>query len=715
MTVMKRFLPGETDILVRGAGAQMRLTFAMPRAGHLLPLLLGLVAAALLIFVSRSPALVISFVVDSPVAAGFASVYYDDGGGYREQTSVRQDLRKGMQRYEFTIPAARIHSFRVDPANHDGATFVGEIEARSGGRVLRQFAPDALLAGGDVAGARVDAAAQGVRFTVKDGGSDPYFNVADSALDAGGGISRAAGVLVSVAFAMGALLAVLGLRREATAAFSPWPAVQLALAAGLVAAMAVLAPTDRSVSPDELGHLEAGRYYMDRWIPPAVGAPETLASYSGYGASYLGELDVVYFLAAKFAATLEFTGIGEVQRFRLFNVSLLALCILMALQGRLASLAVLPLLCTPQAWYVFAYFNADAFALVAALMLAAWVVSWFDRGTVHGHGVRRVDVRAALLIGALVALAFLSKRTFYPFLAFIAAYALWKCGFRNAVAYMLGFAALLLATLWHFGAPVSATVRGMVDPPGLRTVVGLLAAALAAAAIALMARQPAAARAIPRTLIVATVIAGALVGLRLLLEFAINGSPSEITQAVVALAEKMAKPEFRPSAMGTPAAYLGLALEARGVPLHELLIGKYLWIRGSALSLFGVYGYMTVFGPPWLYHAQHSLALALLALIALRCAWDGERRGVLLLGVGAMVLVVLVSMLHSWVRDLQAQGRYLFAILPVFGVLLAEAYRAELGAAPRGAARAAVGIVAALWLCGLVSFAFYGLPALARA
>jgi hypothetical protein len=687
----------------------------MLRTGFLRPLLLGLVVAAVLIFLGRSPGLVISFVIDSPVAAGFASVYYDDGGGYREQTSVRQQLRKGMQRYEVRIPAARVHSFRVDPADHDGPTFVGSIEARSGGRLLRHFAPEALLAGGDVERAQVDATAQGVRFAVKDGGRDPYFNVAGSALDAGIGISRAAGVLVSVAFAMGALLAVFGLRGKADSAVSPSPAVQLALAAGLVLAMAVLAPTDRSVSPDEIGHLEAGRFYVDRWMPPATGAPESLASYSGYGVSYLGELDVVYFLAAKFAATLEFTGIGEGQRFRLFNVSLLALCILMTLQGRLALLVMLPLLCTPQAWYVFSYFNADAFALVAASMLSAWMASWFERATVEGHGALRVDLRTALAIGALVALVFLSKRTFYPFLAFIAAYALWKCGLRNAVAYLLGFAAMLLLALWYFGAPVSVTARGMIDPPTLRNVVGLTGAALGVAAIALMARPLVAVRAIPRTLVVATVIAAALAGLRLLLEFAINGPSSESTQAVVALAEKMASPEYRPSAIGTQAAYFGLALEARGVPLRELLVGKYLWIRYSAESFFGVYGYMTVFGPARLYYIQYLLGIALLALVALRCAWDTERRGVLLLGVSAMVLVVLISMLHSWVRDLQAQGRYLFAILPVFGVLLVEAYRADLATAAQSPPpTAAVRIAAAMWICGLVSLAFYGLPAVAR-
>ena len=701
----------------------MQLAFAMLPSGPslfhgrrgwlvLLPVL-GALLAALLIFFGRGPGLVISFTVDSPVAGGIVAVYYDDGGGLREQSSVRRELRQGLQRYEFAIPAARVNGLRVDPANHDAATFVGVVEARSAGKVLKRFAPGALVPGGDVASAQVDSAAQGVRFTVKKGGSDPFFTIEDSSLDAPGGFSRAAGTIVGVAFAVLALLAVAGLGGERPC--SALPAVLLALAAGLVAAMATLAPADHSVSPDEFGHLDAARYYVDHWIPPAVGASQTLDTYSGYGNSYLDELDVVYFLSAKVATALEFTGMGEVQRFRLFNFGLLALCLAMALQGRLACMVVLPVLCTPQAWYVFAYFNADAFALVVTVLLAAWVTAWFDRNPAIAGSAARVDLHAALFIGGLLALAVLSKRTFYPFLLFLAGYALWKCGLRRGVGYAVAFAALLLLALWQFAAPVAPAVRGMMDPPLLRNLTGLAGAGLGIAAIWLLWRPPGVLRAVPHTLILAGAVAVALVCARLALDLAVNGMPWDKSQAMLALAERTARPDLRPSVLGSPGAYFGLALEARGVTLQELLLGKYLWIRYSAESLFGVYGYMTIFGPGWLYQTQYILAVTLLCTTALQCAMDREGRGVLLLGLGTMALVVIVSALHSWTRDLQAQGRYLFAILPVLGALMVEAGRGEIEPGRAPLHRFAFAVVTALWLCGMVSFAFFGLPGLLRA
>src|SRR5206468_1934243 len=143
----------------------------------------------------------------------------------------------------------------------------------------------------------------------------------------------------------------------------PAPALPLAalgIALGLVLALAMLAATAPSMNPDEFSHADAARYYMDRWLPPAVGDPASITSYSSYGASYLNELDVVYLVVAKFAACIAFTGLDDVVRLRLFNVALLALCGVVAMRSRVARIVMLPLLCSPQVWYVFGYFNGDA-------------------------------------------------------------------------------------------------------------------------------------------------------------------------------------------------------------------------------------------------------------------------------------------------------------------------------------------------------------------
>ena len=84
----------------------------------------------------------------------------------------------------------------------------------------------------------------------------------------------------------------------------PWSIPLALFAFGLMTALAVVSTTEYSVHPDEFSHITAARYYVHNWLPPKVGDPESLASYSGYGASYLNEFDVVYFFAARFSAMI---------------------------------------------------------------------------------------------------------------------------------------------------------------------------------------------------------------------------------------------------------------------------------------------------------------------------------------------------------------------------------------------------------------------------
>lgn len=682
-------------------------------AGPVAALLVMAIVALMLVFANRNSGMTIHVAVESRAPGGVVAVYYDDGGGFREEASVKRELRPGLHRYELPLPAREVRGIRVDPGTHDQVSFVGEVEARSSGRVLKRFGPAALVPGGDVASAVPEPGKRGVRFEVRKGGTDPYFFVTGSGLKAPEGYSRVGAVLVTVAFAAAAILVVLGLRSESPSGRPSFPAVQLALAAGLVVAMAVMAPKDNQTHPDEFSHIQAGRYYQDRWMPPAIGDPDTVHSYSAYGFSYLVELDVVYFFAGKFVAALEFTGMDEYARFRLFNLGLLALLIAMAMQGRVTALVALPAACTPQAWYIFGYFNADAFALVATLLLTARVASVFEGAAVDARAPRRFDLGTAIAIGVLVALALLSKRTFYPLVAFIAGYALWRSGLRNALAYTLAFVGLALLALWHFAAPIAPALPGLLDSAD-RMAVAATAFGLLGAAAWLLLRHPGSLGRLPRTLVVAAAVALVLVGTRLGVEFAINGLPHQKSAALTAFAEKVAKPKFRPSALGSAASYYGLALAARGVGFDEMMFGKYAGMRLLSTSSFGVYGYMSIYGPEWLYQAQYPIALLLLFVTGLACARDAEGRGVFLLGLGGAALVILIALLYSWTRDFQPQGRYLFAILPIFGALLLQAHRGEPPAGRGALVKVLFAATTLLWLMALYSFGYAAIPGVVR-
>ncbi|HET9653007.1 MAG TPA: hypothetical protein VFP36_12480, partial [Usitatibacter sp.] len=478
--------------------------------------------------------------------------------------------------------------------------------------------------------------------------------------------------------------------------------------------LAILATTARSVSPDEFSHVEAARYYLDRWLPAKVGDPATLASYSAYGASYLNEMDVVYLLAAKFTAALAFTGLDDVLRLRLFNVALLALCGLLALRSRVGRIAVLPLLCTPQAWYVFGYFNADALGLVAATLLATAVVTWLDRSAEHPTLLQEAGARWAVALGILLALCLLSKRTFYPFVPFVAAYALWRLGYRTRSTFVLGALGLFTLAAWFYARPPFESVPGLIASGGARAALAALAAFLLIAAGWMTYRDYDPRRRFPKALLVAAAVAIALVVLRVGADMVVNGLPGEKARALSALAERIARPDFRPAVLGTQASYFGMALAGRGVPLGEMLFGQYAWVSTMAASFFGVYGYMSIVAVSALYWTQYAFAAVLLAAIAWACVPDRVSRGVLLLGAVAIVLTLELALGHSWVIDLQPQGRYAFAILPVVSLLLLEAQRRRDAGAAGSALMAAHGAIVALWLLALASFAFIALPNVTR-
>jgi len=133
------------------------------------------------------------------------------------------------------------------------------------------------------------------------------------------------------------------------------------VAAGLIFVMA--GASRFNAHPDEHLHFEAARYYMSYWDPPAVGDPRSKETYSYFGISYLDEPDIVYLFAGKFSEALNFTGLSPFLLTRAFNLGLFIALLVFLLQ-RSFEIGV-PfygiLLLSPQIWYVFGYFNGDAF------------------------------------------------------------------------------------------------------------------------------------------------------------------------------------------------------------------------------------------------------------------------------------------------------------------------------------------------------------------
>ena len=455
-----------------------------------------------------------------------------------------------------------------------------------------------------------------------------------------------------------------------------------------------------SSHPDELSHVKAADYYAHHWLPPRVGDPEARDSYSLQGFSYLDEADVVYFFAGKFGALLTAAGMQGYHAYRLINLLLFVGLIIVWLRREDSRLAFSLLLISPQIWYVFSYFNADAFPLFLSLLIAhqlASVDSLFNRylsaDSVTGH------YRGALLMGLLVGLLLLSKRNYYVFLLFVPFYlVLVRLGLAATAMLFIAAGVIVMDTFitplprWMYLATVAITVvyawQRWQRETNRRSIavwaVRLLAVAALAAAIA-----------VPRYT----------------LDLIRYGSFQAKNDARLMYAEQITDDQFKPSKLGIPGeSYYGSRLKAKGVSYIEIFLPPWNWLLVSAATSVGIYGYMSVQSPTGYYLIMLLALVAMLYYVSRKLIREGgpeARRLLGLVGVFSLAMIFLSSY-HSWINDFQAQGRYLFPILGMLAVAVGR-YSSLFNTQLYG------GFVVVLFLLSIFSFVFTGLAHIPKA
>lgn len=375
--------------------------------------------------------------------------------------------------------------------------------------------------------------------------------------------------------------------------------LQVALSAVLVYVMAVSSPGN--AHPDEIYHLAAARYFRTHWLPPSVGAPDTEASYSGYGFSYLNEADIVYWVFGKAAAVGALVGIGTGLAMRWVQVLLyFGLAAWMMVRARQFSPALGFLLLTPQLWYVFSYINGDALPftlLTVVLVELAWPDSAIRRFL---NGTQARPTPGVFVVGALLGLLALSKLNYLVSFVFVGWAMLWL---RSEIRHW-GRLALLASTAAFVALPWLG-YHGFVND-------------------------------------------------------------WETGKRVADYSEKLATPEMKPSAQASSSSFPFRALRTKGVALWDVLVTLD-WVGISFRSFCGLYGWMNVVADAWVYQIFAGLYAALLAILVFPSLRPGSSGAwFLLLGVAVCATLVLAqSAYRSWVYDFQAQGRYLFPILPM--------------------------------------------------
>ena len=374
------------------------------------------------------------------------------------------------------------------------------------------------------------------------------------------------------------------------------------LGLALLAITAMVLQSRFNAHPDEIGHVKAAEYYFNHWVRSPIGSPDLdSAVMKNWGASYAFELDAVYFLAGKLTQNI---GIESYLRLRFFNVALfvILMCSALFFFREAPGLAVL-LGISPQIWYLFSYFNGDAFPLVVSLLTAVMLVTAADRSS---WSFRPMGWRTALL-GLLCGLLLLSKTNYLVLVAFfpvVVAIKLAKPSFP-----WLDRATLRTLSTVYFVTALFAGPVWFYD----------------------QAREH-----------------------------------FEKSERITAYQEVHADIPFKPSNATTTEGYPTSFLRARGYRYSDLF-SRFEWHRKSLMSFFGVYGYMTISAPSLYYKvivAALLVGLIWLTVSALRSS-DERRRIELAACLAFGVLVILQSTYYSWTRGLQPQGRYLMPLLPI--------------------------------------------------
>jgi hypothetical protein len=175
----------------------------------------------------------------------------------------------------------------------------------------------------------------------------------------------------------------------------------------------------------------------------------------------------------------------------------------------------------------------------------------------------------------------------------------------------------------------------------------------------------------PRILIDRIVLLGALIvliiaPLKIVYPLSQGNYPAKIEQ----MREQRAAVRFKPSNPTSPR----YRMASKGVSFQQIYLDPQ-WMELSAKSFYGLFGYMTLQLPEWIYITSGAAALLCLLLtfgmVVFR--WDiipGSRKVLLLAAPAAIALCVAASLYSSWTQDWQPQGRYLFPALVPIALLL---------------------------------------------
>ncbi len=385
---------------------------------------------------------------------------------------------------------------------------------------------------------------------------------------------------------------------------------------GSVAAMSFALPFN--AHSDEFLHVATADFWKKYSLPVYGHDDLVLPTISYYGATYLKDLDLSYILTGKFCRLLEMLFPATTETARIFNLFLGGILFTLICIINKNKLPLMCILFFPQLWYLFSYFNNDAWGLFCGSILV--LLSLPQHAPFHRLHLAQLRGReywkTLTLYAGLLCCIVLSKKNYYVMLIFscfltvyYSAISLRNNGFSKKTLAVLGstFPAWLLV-LVTFGIAHTYQLtyfnKDIMDP----------------------------------------------------------------------VQEQNAIAGYRPSDFAQQTIDKNLAIRSQGVSLLDMLFEKE-WLQTSIFSLFGQYGW-TMYYASDQYYWFMLIIFTTAQLLILRIAIKDEflsKKMLLLALFSIFILNICLSAWHSWTRDFQPQGRYLLSSFPVFLYLEHEA------------------------------------------
>ncbi|OQW91152.1 MAG: hypothetical protein BWK78_05375 [Thiotrichaceae bacterium IS1] len=584
-------------------------------------------------------------------ANGIAQLFYDVGAGFREADSTTASVIKSSTPilYRFPLPEGDYRALRFDHINCEATVTLSNARILEvNGTVLQTISARQLVPSQQIQFSKVEG--DSVQVTTVVGANDPSLNVSlvtpfSLKSDNKGSFTTPlkTGLVFLITFSICLFLfwhlpwqMNLGQKN-----FMPFFLTKYYLVTVLAFIVCLAVMSIYNKHPDEHSHFVAAQYYIDHWLPPAIGEPAVRNTYTMWGHSYLDTWGIEYFMAGKFAYLLK-PIMEEFIATRLFNVSLFLILLIVffhrAHHNAEELIPITLLLITPQLWYIFSYFNNDAFPLFLSLLVISEMTYKDSPLNQFLNATPALQFwKGGLLFGLLLGILLLSKQNYYTFLLFLGIWLIYK-----AVALETG----------------SKLLPKVVINKNLIAKYSFIA-----------------------------FISFSVFTARFVLDVAINGESSLTSifsmnilfgnsaskSKLLAYREEITMYPFRPSTAKTDlqATHYSTYLKDKGLKYGELF-SKWHWHESTFKSFVGTYAHMSLFAPPFYYDLM-AILLASFSFYILLCITLSKNRSLLFLMTVALLAiggVIFISTYHSWVNAFQAQGRYLFPTTGILGLLL---------------------------------------------